>query len=265
MLTVILLRPLRMLFTKAVVGFSCLYLALAYAILCISIQFLALRSFQKLKIPRPILRSLPPHLPKHLQHDPRSLGLTFLPIGLGACIACALFLVLLQRFEARSDPLAAIEEYRRLPLACLGGPCIVLSLSWLGWTSSSKIHWIAPTLAGIPFGVGYLLIFLALLNHLTDAYGIFSVSAMAVSTCSRYLGGALLPFAVGPMYGRLGVAWASSLLGFLSLGMWVILFVFIRFGDSIRKRSKFCQELAERKRREKGERKAEKSVQVERG
>lgn len=34
MLTVTLLRPLKMLFTEAVVGFTCLYLALAYAIFC---------------------------------------------------------------------------------------------------------------------------------------------------------------------------------------------------------------------------------------
>lgn len=53
------------------------------------------------------------------------------------------------------------------------------------------------------------------------------------------------------MYGRLGIAWASSLLGFLSLGMCAIPFVFIKYGDRIRGRSKFCQDLAERKRREK--------------
>lgn len=34
MLTVTLLRPLKMLFTEAVVGFTCLYLALIYAIFC---------------------------------------------------------------------------------------------------------------------------------------------------------------------------------------------------------------------------------------
>lgn len=181
-------------------------------------------------------------------------GLTFLPIGIGACIACTLFLYydsILQRAKSRHAPCSTVEEYRRLPLACLGGPCIIASLFWLGWTSSPAIHWIVPTLAGIPFGIGYLLIFMALLNYLTDAYEMFAASAMAASTCSRCLGGALLPFAAGPMYGKLGIAWTSSLLGFLSLGMCAIPFVFIRYGDKIRGRSEFCQELAERKRREK--------------
>jgi hypothetical protein len=47
-------------------------------------------------------------------------------------------------------------------------------------------------LAGIPFGCGYVLIFLALLNYLADAYEIFAASAMAVSTCSRSIAGAVL-------------------------------------------------------------------------
>lgn len=38
MLTVTLLRPLKMLFTEAVVGFTCLYLALAYAIFCMLVS-----------------------------------------------------------------------------------------------------------------------------------------------------------------------------------------------------------------------------------
>ncbi len=92
---------------------------------------------------------------------------------------------------------------------------------------------------------------MALLNYLTDAYQFFVASAMAASTCSRCLGGALLPLAAGPMYRRLGIPWASSLLGFLSWGMCAIPFVFIKYGDKIRGRSKFCQELAERKRLDK--------------
>ena len=45
------------------------------------------------------------------------------------------------------------------------------------------------------------------------------------------------------MYDRLGVAWACSVLGFISLAMCVIPFAFIRWGDYLRAHSKFCQEL----------------------
>ena len=108
-------------------------------------------------------------------------------------------------------------------------------------------------LAGLPFGVGFVLIFMALLNYLTDAYEIYAASAMAAASCSRSIFGAVLPLAAKPMYEKLGVAWASSLLGFLSLGMSIVPFVFIKYGDRIRANSKFCQDLMERKRLRKEE------------
>lgn len=55
-------------------------------------------------------------------------------------------------------------------------------------------------------------------------------------------------------YERLGVAWACSLLGFLSLAMCIIPFAFIHFGDRIRERSTFCQFLKQRKMQEDQER-----------
>ena len=102
-------------------------------------------------------------------------------------------------------------------------------------------------LAGLPFGIGFVLIFMALLNYLTDAYELFAASAMAATSCCRSVFGALLPLAGAPMYNSLGVPWTSTLLGFLSLAMTIIPFAFIRYGDRIRANSKFCQELRERK------------------
>ena len=95
--------------------------------------------------------------------------------------------------------------------------------------------------------VGFHLIFMALLNYLTDAYEIFAASAMAAASCTRSIWGAALPFAAGPMYDRLGVHWASSLLGLLSLAMCIIPFAFIKYGDRLRANSKFCQELSKKK------------------
>lgn len=110
-----------------------------------------------------------------------------------------------------------------------------------------------PVLAGIPFGIGFMLIFIALLNYIADAYTIFAASAMAATSACRSIFGAILPLAARPMYRELGIAWASSLLGFLSLGMCIIPFAFIKYGDRIRANSKFCNELRERKTRLAGE------------
>lgn len=180
----------------------------------------------------------------------------------------------LAKSKAKTPPprWTRVEEYNRLPLACLGGPLFVLSLFWLGWTARADIHWIVPTLSALPFGVGFLLVFMGELNYLVDAYEVrprwtqplllrtaltisqvFAASAMGAASASRSLFGVILPFAAKPMYTRLGIAWACSLLGFISLFMSLIPFIFIRFGDRIRANSKFCNELKEKKAQQEAE------------
>jgi hypothetical protein len=171
----------------------------------------------------------------------------------GSCIALCIFLYydnVLERAKQRKAHWSQSEEYRRLPLACIGGPLYVVALFWLGWTASPNIHWVVPMLSGIPFGVGFLLIFMALLNYLSDAYETFAASAQGAASGCRSIFGAVLPLGAHAMFTNLGVHWACSLLAFLSMGMCIIPFVFIRYGDRIRANSKFCQHLLELKRKE---------------
>ncbi|PQE06762.1 hypothetical protein CJF30_00008662 [Rutstroemia sp. NJR-2017a BBW] len=241
MITVTLTRPLRMLFFELIALAACSYLALAYGIFYMYFEAYPI-IFQGI----------------YGQSTGVS-GLMFLPIGIGAILAIFVFLwwdAFLRKAQQANKPWTKKEESRRLPLAVIGGPLYVISLFWLGWTSRESIPFYVPMLAGIPFGMGFILIFIALLNYLTDAYEVFAASAMAASSCCRSLAGAVLPFAAGPMYTRLGVPWASSLLAFLSLGMCAVPWVFLWKGDVIRERSVFCRELKERKEveREKRER-----------
>lgn len=146
MVTVILMRPLHMIAYEAIVLFTCLYLSLAY-----SIFYLFFEAY-------PIIFQGPTY---HMNAGVS--GLAFLPVIVGALVALVIFLYydgILQRAKRDHKPWADVEENRRLPLALLGGPCYVISLFWLGWTSREDVHWIVPMLAGIPFGMGYMLIFM---------------------------------------------------------------------------------------------------------
>ncbi|KAF1998359.1 MFS general substrate transporter [Amniculicola lignicola CBS 123094] len=234
-ITVVLTRPLRMLLFEPLVMFTCLYLSFAYAIFYIFFQ------------------SYPITFVDIYGMTAGQEGLTFLPIGVGAIIAAFIYLTwdsILERAQRLAKPWSRSEEMRRLPLACIAGPFFVLSMFWAGWTARKDIHWIAPCLAGIPFGIGYLCLFMALLNYLVDAYEVFAASAMAAASFSRSTFGAVLPFAAKPMYRALGVQWACSLLGFVSLAMCLIPFGFLKWGTTMREKSKFCQYLLERKRKE---------------
>ncbi|KAH2307785.1 hypothetical protein LV164_004343 [Aspergillus fumigatus] len=103
---------------------------------------------------------------------------------------------------------ATVEEFRRLPLACLGGPAMVVSLFWLGWASFSVVNPIVPMVAGFFFAIGFLF-FIAMLNYLTDAYQQNSASAQAAASTIHSITACSLPLATKSMYGNLGIHWAN--------------------------------------------------------
>ncbi|UPL01232.1 hypothetical protein LCI18_012166 [Fusarium solani-melongenae] len=232
LLTVVLTRPLRMLIFEPIVSTTCAYLSLVYTIFYMSFQAFPI-IFQDV-----------------YGLSPGVTGLAYLPIFGGAAVTLPIFWAwdnALARATARGAPWVQREEYRRLPLACLGGPLFVISLFWLGWSAREGVSFIAPMMAGIPFGMGFMLIFMAMLNYLTDAYEIFAASANAAASTCRSLFAVVLPLATTPMFRRLEIPGACSLLGGLSALMCIIPFVFIWKGPSIRARSRFCIALRERK------------------
>ena len=126
------------------------------------------------------------------------------------------------------------DEYRRMPLAVLGGAAFIIALFWLGWTGTASIHWIIPMLSGIFFGLGLALVLMASLNYTTDAYRVYSASALGASSMSRSVFGAALPIAAKKMYAQLGVAWATTVLGFIAVGLGCIPFIFMKYGELTR-------------------------------
>ncbi|KAI1445730.1 major facilitator superfamily transporter [Annulohypoxylon stygium] len=233
LVTRVLTRPIRMILTELIVTATCLYLSLVYAIFYMSFQAFPI-IFQDV-----------------YGLSPGVTGLCYLPIGFGAMLALPVFFTydhILLNAQARGEAWSKKEEFRRVPLATLGGPLFVISLFWLGWSARSNVSFVVPMLAGIPFGAGFMLIFMALLNYITDAYEIFAASANAAASSCRSVFAVALPFATIPMFDRLGISGACSLLGGLSLCMCAIPFIFIWKGAAIRERSKFCIALKEQKR-----------------
>ena len=99
--------------------------------------------------------------------SPGIAGLPFLPIGIGSLICAGIFLAYdryLANARKRGAAWALNEDYRRLPLACVGGPLWAVSLFWIGWSAYPNVHWIAPTLSGLTLGIGFILIFMVRLH-----------------------------------------------------------------------------------------------------
>jgi MFS transporter, DHA1 family, multidrug resistance protein len=113
-----------------------------------------------------------------------------------------------------------------------------------GWTAYTvHIHWIAPTLSGLFVGFGILCIFLQCFNYLIDSYLQFAASVFAANTILRSVIGGCFPLFARQMFENLGVQWAGTLLGCLSLIMIPIPFGFIVFGKRLRGMSKYKTEM----------------------
>ncbi|KAI3320954.1 major facilitator superfamily domain-containing protein [Xylariaceae sp. AK1471] len=228
-MTVFLARPIRMLCREWIVLFTSLFLGFATGI-----YYLFFRSYAIIFMGE-----------YGLGQGPSRLAL--LPVALGSLLGLPLTFLydhFLYRARALGKPWSMNEEYRRLPLACVGGPLCVAGLFWLGWTASPPYALWIPASSGIIFGLGFYFILAALNNYLADAYQIYSASALAAVSFSRSVWGGTLILAADSLYKSLHIRWATSLLGFIMLVLSVVPFVFIRYGPTIRSHSKFCQELA---------------------
>ncbi|AEO63175.1 uncharacterized protein THITE_2043209, partial [Thermothielavioides terrestris NRRL 8126] len=219
-------RPWRLLFCELVVSLSSAYMGFVYAVFYMLLQIFS-RIFEGV-----------------YEFSPGMSGILFTLIGLGTIISCFIF----HWYDGVAPRLTAQhptkrEEYLRLPLVCAGGPLFTLSMLWLGWFARPDIHWLVPLASMIPYGVAYNLIYVGIINYVTDAYGVYSASAHAALSITRSVAGALLPLAIEDMLGALGIAWSCTALAGVSAGLALVPFAFIAYGERIRAGSRLSAAL----------------------
>lgn len=129
---------------------------------------------------------------------------------------------------------------------CIGAVLTPIGQLAFSWTClPTTIHWAVPIAFGIPFGMGNTLCFIYGLNYLAGAYGMHAASAMAGNAVMRSLFGGTLPLAGPAMYAKLTPQWAGTFLGLLEVLLVPIPFVFFRYGERIRAKSKVIRQMRE--------------------
>ncbi|KAF2742373.1 MFS general substrate transporter [Sporormia fimetaria CBS 119925] len=224
-----LVRPLHMLITESAVFFFSLYVAFAFGVL-----FLFFAAF-------PFVFQRPPY-----NMDTEQTGLLFLAIGVGASLGGVTGIVVDRhmyqkhhRHAVSSGKGYAAPEHR-LYSAMIGSLGLPLGLFWFGWTAEKGMHWAIPAAAAIPFAWGNMCIFIAAVLYIVDVYGpLNGASAMAGNGILRYTLGGVFPLFTIQMYEKLGIGWATSLLGFVSVLMLPIPWIFYKYGPAIRRRSRY--------------------------
>lgn len=221
-----LFKPFKMLFQEPILALMTLYLALIYGILYLFFEAYPI-SFQEKRGFTQGIGALP-----------------FIGILIGVLLgASTIVYVTKTRFARKLAKHGKVIPEERLPPMILGSVILPIGLFWFAWTSSPSITWVPQAISGVFIGWGILMIFLQGLNYLIDVYMWNANSALAANTLGRSLAGAGFPMFAAYMYNGLGVAWATSLLGFLCVAMVPAPILFFVYGSRIRKASKFSPDL----------------------
>jgi len=80
-----------------------------------------------------------------------------------------------------------------LPPTFIGTFLMPIALCWFAWISYPTLYWIGVVLAGIPFGLAQILLFLSIMNYLADCYLQYAASALAANSLLRSVLGAMFP------------------------------------------------------------------------
>lgn len=176
------------------------------------------------------------------------LAVAFFGILVGAAISVASYMLWLRlSYQPRVSKLeSSIEPEARLVPGQIGAICIPICLFIFAWTSRPEyvwctvlvetcaywynfsVHWVVPIIGTAFFAPGFYLTFQSVLNYLGESYPRHVASVFAGNTFFRSSFGGALPLAAPRMLQSLGIGWASSTLGFISIAMLPLPFVLER-------------------------------------
>ncbi|GAA5861875.1 hypothetical protein JCM5353_007126, partial [Sporobolomyces roseus] len=131
----------------------------------------------------------------------------------------------------------------RLYLSLVGGLVFPAGAFILAF-SQGRGHWFGAVVGMFLIFYGVYTIYLAVFTYLADVYTIYASSALSGQSLCRNLAAFSFPLFTEQMYEGMGYQWASFLAGMLALMLAATPFVLIKYGPSIRAKSKFAKELA---------------------
>lgn len=109
-----------------------------------------------------------------------------------------------------------------------------------GLTSDPSIHWSGGVFGITCIGLGIYMIFFPSLNYIVDAFLMYAASAVASNTLLRSFFGAAFPLFGRTMFQSLGVKTGSLILAAIAALLFPLSIVFLKYGERIRKMSKFA-------------------------
>lgn len=169
-------------------------------------------------------------------------GLSFLGVLVGILLSVVFALWDNARYARRLEQLGGgtAPPEMRLLACCIGGVCIVVGLLWFASSANSSVHWLINNAAGVPFGLGVVLVTIGSTNYIIDSYTIYTASALTVCICGRAVCGAVFPLFVRGLFASVGIWWGLFIPALLSLVCLPVPWIFYLYGPQIRTRGKYA-------------------------
>ncbi|KAJ5876042.1 MFS transporter [Penicillium soppii] len=169
-------------------------------------------------------------------------SVAFFGILVGAAVSVIAYVLWLYfSYQPRlANVSVVVEPEARLVPGQVGAVCIPICLFIFAWTSRASVHWIVPVVGTAFFAPGFYLTFQSILNYLGESYPRYVASVFAGNTFFRSSFGGALPLAAPRMLNSLGIGWASSILGFISVAMVPLPFILQRYGRKLRSWSPYA-------------------------
>ena len=119
-------------------------------------------------------------------------GLSFCGIAVGILLGIGYMFPENQRYQKIVDRREETPE-SRLPPSIVGSIAIPIGIIWFAWSNSPSVHWLVSVAAQVPFGFGFVLVYISVQEYLVDAYTIYAASVLAANTIFRSAFGAVFP------------------------------------------------------------------------
>ena len=223
MIGISLYRPFHLLVTEPVVFFFSIWAAFAWAVLYMTFD------------------AIPLVMRKVYGFSIQECGAAFASISIAA-VLFTIVTVYQEKIAVKHNKLPKTPE-ARLYFACVESVLMGAGLLIFGWTSRPEIHWAVPLIGIGMTTMGIFSIYLAVFNYLADTYHRYASSAIAAKSFCRNMFGGAFPLVTGPLYVNLGFGSAGSLLAGIAFGLTLVPWVLVLYGPSIRRRSKFANEI----------------------
>ncbi|KAK6463719.1 multidrug resistance [Scheffersomyces coipomensis] len=174
------------------------------------------------------------------------MGLTYMSIVTGIVITAAIYIPVV--FRIFTKPLLRGEQVAPevfIPIAIVGGSCLIIGIFIFGWTSAADIHWMGPIIGAAIFAGGAFLIFQTLFNYLGMSFWRYLASVFAGNDLFRSIIAGVFPLFGKSLFlnlktKRFPVAWGSTILGVITVLMLLIPILFYLNGPKLRARSKYA-------------------------